>query len=175
MICLLFFFSIPLIVLPWSTPKKKTNAQTLEKCLEENTAGGSSYEKTCANGESKKLLRSWGANASIRSELQMCASLLWTALFVLQGAARGVSVFLLLWSTEIKELPLPKWTVLVLSILPFQQGRPSPVDTDTILYPCKQADLDGFQPLFVTEPLSKWSVSFWCFLSQLIAQLSSSS
>lgn len=119
-------------MLPWSTPRKKRSAQTLEKCLGENTAAGSSYEKTLSNGESKKLLRSWRANPSIGSELQMCIFTLNSS--VLQGTARGVSVLGWLWSTEIKELPLPKWTVLlVLSILPFQQGRPSPENTDMIL------------------------------------------
>lgn len=133
MICLLSFFSIPLIVLPWFTLKKKTNAQTLEKCLEENTAAGSSYEKTVQMGRAKSCSEAEGQPLQLDLNYR-CASSLWAALFVLQGAARGVSVFLLLWSTEIKELPLPKWTVLlVLSILPFQQGCPSPVNTDMIL------------------------------------------
>lgn len=94
---------------------------------------GQAMKKLCKWGEQKAAQKLKGQMLQLDLNYR-CASLLWTALFVLPGTARGVSVFLLLWSTEIKELPLPKWTVmLVLSILPFQQGRPSPVNTDTIL------------------------------------------
>lgn len=90
--------------------------------------------KNCANEKSKKLLRSWRANPSIGSELQMCIFTQNSSVCFARDSTGSFSVLGWLWSTEIKELPLPKWTVLlVLSILPFQQGHPSPVNTDTIL------------------------------------------
>lgn len=88
--------------------------------------------KDFADRESRKLCGSWVANAWIRSELQMCILALSSSVALL-GTPGRVSIFLLLWSSEIKHLPLLKLTALLLrSVLPFQQGYSGPVEIDTI-------------------------------------------
>lgn len=133
MICF-WFFPTPLIALLWSTPKKQMyKPGHIWECLEENTAGESSHEKALHMGRAKSCSEAEGQ--MLQSNLNYrCASLLWTTLFILLGTTWWVWMFLLLWSTEIKRLPLLELTVLLLlSILLFQQGYSSPGDTNTIL------------------------------------------
>lgn len=170
------FFPTPLIVLLWSTPKKQMyKPGHIWECLEENTAGESSHEKALHMGRAKSCSEAEGQ--MLQSDLNYrCASLLWTTLFILLGTTWWVWMFLLLWSTEIKRLPLLELTVLLLlSILLFQQGYSSPGDTNTILslWMSRPGWLSTF--FFRPESLSKWSVSFSYFVSQLIAQLSNGS
>lgn len=137
MIHLLFFFSpfsFNCVALIHPKKKKNTNAQTWPPFR-------NAWGKILQKGHVVERLQMERAKSCSEAERQMlgsalnyrCASLLWTGLFALLGTARWVSIFSLLWSTTIKQLPLLKLTVLLLvRVLPFQRGCSSPVGTDTI-------------------------------------------
>lgn len=100
------------------------------------------WRRTLQQSQAVKKLCKWGGQEAAQKLRGKPFNWIWITdvhllseqLCLFCKGQHGEFVFLLLWSTEIKELPLPKWTVLlVLTILPFQQGCPSPVNTDTVL------------------------------------------